>query len=166
MSDEGFESSRIQRLDEGFQGRLERFLEHGQNAVWRMLTEPQALAQWLAPGTIEPRAGGVIHIDFEDSGITIHSTVLEWDPPRRLRYSWSSGDEPVRPLHWELAAAEGGTRLILTIGIPLDEDAAKACAGFDAHLEMLAAALEGVPIRFPFDRYLQARRSYQALLPK
>src|SRR5690606_12739632 len=42
-------------------------------------------------------------------------------------------------------------------------DIANACAGFDAHLEMLAAALEGVPIHFPVDHYLEARRAYQAL---
>lgn len=166
MSEEGFKPGEIQRLDNCFQGRLERFFEYDQDTVWRMLTEPQALAQWIAPGTIEQRVGGAVHIDFQDSGITIHSTVLEWDPPRRLQYSWSSGDEPVRPLNWELVPAGNGTQLILTVGIPLEEDAAKACAGFDAHLEMLAAALEGVPIRFPLDRYLQARRSYQELLLK
>lgn len=166
MSEEGFEPGQIQRLDDCFQGRLERFFEHDQEAVWRMLTEPQELAQWLAPGVIEQRIGGVVHIDFEDSGITIQSTVLEWDPPRRLQYSWSSGDEPVRPLHWELTADGNGTQLILTVGIPLEEDVAKACAGFEAHLDMLAAALEGVPIRFPLDRYLLARRRYQELLSK
>ncbi|TAL88211.1 MAG: SRPBCC family protein [Candidimonas sp.] len=164
MSEEGFKPGRIHRLDGCFQGRLERFFEHDQDAVWRMLTEPQELAKWLAPGTIEQRIGGAVHIEFEDSGITIHSTVLEWNPPRQLQYSWSSGDEPVRPLHWELVPVGNGTQLILTIGIPLEEDAAKACAGFDAHLEMLAAALEGVPIRFPLNQYLQARRSYQELL--
>lgn len=166
MNRESFEPGQIQRLDDCFQGRLTRFFEHDQDAVWRMLTEPQAFAQWLAPGVIEQRIGGVVHIDFEDSGITIHSTVLEWDPPRRLQYSWSSGDEPIRPLHWELVCAGDGTQLILIVEIPLEEDVAKACAGFDAHLEMLAAALEGVPIRFPLDRYLQARHSYQDLLSK
>ncbi|MBV6271361.1 SRPBCC family protein [Alcaligenaceae bacterium CGII-47] len=164
MREEGFEPGRIQRLEDCFQGRLERFFEHDQDAVWRMLTEPQAFAQWLAPGTIEQRSGGLVHIDFEDSGITIHSTLIDWDPPRRLQYSWSSGDEPNRPLCWELSSSGNGTQLILTVGIPVEEDVAKACAGFDAHLDMLAAALEGVPIRFPLDRYLQARRSYQALL--
>lgn len=128
--------------------------------------EPEALVRWIAPGTIEQRIGGTVHIDFGDSGITIHSTVLEWDPPTRLRYSWSSGDEPVRPLRWELTPAGNGTQRVLTVGILLEEDAAKACAGFDAHLEMRAAALEGVPIRFPLDHYLQTRRSYQELLSK
>ncbi len=37
---------------------------------------------------------------------------------------------------------------------------------FLSTIRMLAAALEGVPIRFPLDQYLQARRSYRELLSK
>ena len=53
-----------------------------------------------------------------------------------------------------------GTRLELQVRLPAGEDAAKACAGFEGHLEMLAAALEGVPIKFPFDLFLKARAGY------
>ena len=154
----------IRRLDNGFEGRLERLIEHDRDAVWRMLTESQALAQWLAPGSIELRIGGVVHIDFVDSGTKIESTVLELEPLRLLEYSWSSGDEPERPLRWELSAVGTKTRLVLTLRLPADEDVAKACAGFDAHLEMLAAALEGVSIHFPVDRFLEARQAYREQL--
>ncbi len=154
----------IRRLENGFEGRLERLIEHDRETVWRMLTESQALAQWLAPGSIELRVGGAVHIDFVDSGIKIESTVLELEPLRLLEYSWSSGDEPERPLRWELSAVGTKTRLMLTLGLPADEDVAKACAGFDAHLEMLAAALEGVSIHFPVNRFLEARQAYRELL--
>jgi uncharacterized protein YndB with AHSA1/START domain len=151
----------IRPLGDGFEVRIERIIGHDQDAVWRMLTVPQALAQWLAPGSIELRVGGIVHIDFEDSGRKIESVVHRLDPPRLLEYSWSSSDEPDRPLTWELNPVEKGTRLVLTLRLPVDEDIAKACAGFDAHLEMLAAALEGVPIRFPLDYFLKARQAYQ-----
>lgn len=163
MSESHVQMGRIRRLVDCVEARLERHLEHDRNAIWRMLTEPQALMQWLAPGSIELRTGGVVHIDFVDSGTTIESTVLQLHPPQLLAYSWSSGNEPERPLRWELNAVEGGTQLILTIRLPTTENVAKACAGFDAHLEMLAAALEGIPIRFPVDYYLQRRRAYQEL---
>jgi uncharacterized protein YndB with AHSA1/START domain len=166
MDDGSVQVGRIRRLGDGFEARLERLLEHDRNTVWRMLTESQALVQWLAPGSIELRVGGTVHIDFADSGRTIESTVLELDSARLLEYSWSSGDEPERPLRWELNAIEKGTQLVLTLQLPAAEDVAKVCAGFDAHLEMLAAALEGVPIRFPFDYYLQRRRAYQELRPE
>lgn len=153
----------IKRLDDHFEAKLERIFNHEQNAVWRMLTEPQKLAQWLTPGSIELRPAGAVHIDFADSGRLIESTVLEFDPPNLLTYSWSSGNEPERPLRWQLDVVEVGTRLLLTLRLPATEDIAKACAGFDAHLEMLATMLEGVPIRFPLDYYLNRRRAYETM---
>lgn len=166
MSEETFKVGSIKRTQQGFEGHLERHFQHPVEAVWRMLVEPANFAQWLAPGTLDPHQGGAVHIDFADSGTVIDSTVLAIDAPRLLEYSWSSGDEPQRPLRWELAAADGGagTQLTLTVHIPANEDAAKACAGFEGHLEILAAALEGVPIKFPFEIFLQARSAYQAQL--
>lgn len=154
----------LQRTPNGFEGRLTRQFEHDTAAVWRMLTEPQAMAQWLAPGSIELRAGGTVRIDFADSGTVIDSQVTALEPGLVLAYSWSSGSEPERPMRWELAPAGAGTTLTLTLQIPAGEDAAKACAGFEGHLDMLAAALEGVPIKFPFQRFLQARGEYSAQL--
>ncbi|WP_323029159.1 SRPBCC family protein [Castellaniella defragrans] len=164
MSDDDFQPGTIQRLEQGFEGRLERFYGHDPAAVWAMLTQPPHLAQWLAPGTIELRQGGAVRIDFADSGIVIDSTVTALEPQRVLEYSWSSGSQPARPIRWELAEEADGTRLTLTVRLPGDEDAAKACAGFDGHLDMLAAALENVPVRFPLDLYLRARKHYQTLL--
>jgi uncharacterized protein YndB with AHSA1/START domain len=155
----------IRRLGNGFEARLERVFGHDQNTVWRMLTEPQALAQWLAPGSIELRLGGAVHIDFGDSGTMIDSTIVDLDIPRLLGYSWSSSDGLERPLRWELDAVEAGTRLLLTLRLPATEDVPKACAGFDAHLEMLAAALEDISIRFPLDYYRERRRVYEASQP-
>ncbi|TAL94202.1 MAG: SRPBCC family protein, partial [Rhodanobacter sp.] len=137
---------------------------HDCAAVWHMLTDAASLAQWIAPGSIEPREGGRAHIDFQDSGIVIDSQVLAFDAPRVLAYSWSSGNQPLRPLRWELDDAPGGTHLTLTVTTPAGEDPAKACAGFEGHLEMLAAALEGVPIKFPFDLFLEARTAYNKQL--
>ncbi len=163
MNDDGIQLGRIRRFAEGFEGCLERWIGHKQEAVWQMLTEPPQLVQWLAPGLIELREGGRVHIDFGDSGVVIDSTVLAFDPPRLIAYSWS-GDGAHRPLRWELDTVDGGTALTLTVQLPAGEDIAKACAGFEAHLDMLAAALEGVQIRFPFDRYQAARRAYGELL--
>lgn len=153
------------RADGSFESTLQRtYAEHAPAEVWRFLTESDRLAQWIAPGTLEPRQGGKAHIDFQDSGIVIDSQVTAFDPPRALAYSWSNGQQPLRPLRWQLDAVGGDTRLTLTVGTPAGEDPAKACAGFEGHLEMLAAALEGVPIKFPFDVYKHARAAYGAQL--
>lgn len=156
----------IRRLGNVYEGRLDRFLDHGPDKVWRMLTESDALARWLAPGTIELRKGGIVHLDFSDSGIVIDSTVREIEPPRLIEYSWSGPGDPQRPLRWELNHTKDGSYLMLTLQIPDKEDIARACGGFEAHLEMLAAALERVPIRFPADHFLEARRIYRGLRPE
>lgn len=154
----------IERKADAFEVYLERAIEHPPESVWRMLTEPDALPRWLAPGSLELFPGGAVHIDFPESGATIDSRIRALDPPRLLEYSWSSGDEPERPLRWQLVSTGDGTRLALTLRLPGDEDAAKSAAGWDAHLEMLLAALEGVPIRFPVDHFLEARARYRAQL--
>jgi len=154
----------LSRAGERLQGRLERIVEHDQQAVWRMLTEPERLAEWLAPGTIELRLGGAAKLNFTDSGTVIDSTVTAIDAPRLIEYSWSSPGEPSRPVRWETQAVAGGTRLTLTVSMPQNEDIARACAGWEAHLMMLLAAIEGVPIKFPFERFKSTRESYKAKL--
>jgi uncharacterized protein YndB with AHSA1/START domain len=44
---------------------LERVLPKPIDHVWRYLTEPKALAGWLAGGTIDLRVGGAINLDFD-----------------------------------------------------------------------------------------------------
>ncbi len=149
-------------VDDGLQGRLERLIEHDQQTVWAMLTSPQRLAEWLAPGSIELRPGGAAKLNFTDSGTVIDSAVTAIDAPRLIEYSWSSAGEPLRPVRWETQAVDGGTRLTLTVGVPRGEDIARACAGWEAHLMMLLAAIEGVPIKFPFERFKTTREAYKA----
>lgn len=156
----------ITQKDDGYyEGKLKRiFYGHEPEAVWQMLTKPDKIPLWLAPGTIELKKGGQVKIAFEDSGITIDSEVIIFEPHKVLSYSWSSGDEPNRPLRFELTKIDEGTELTLRVGVPKDEDPVKSCAGFEGHLEMLATALEGVPTPFPFELYLKAREAYQKLM--
>ena len=92
----------------------------------------------------------------------IDSQVSAYDAPRLLEYSWSTPAEPRRPVRWEIAPEGDGSRLTLTLRTPQGEDPGRACAGWEAHLEMLEAALEGVPIKFPFERFKAARDAYRA----
>jgi hypothetical protein len=67
-------------------------------------------------------------------------------------------------VRWELEAAPAGTRLILKLQTPDDEDIARSCAGWEAHLMMLLAAIEGVPIKFPFERFQSTREEYGSMI--
>lgn len=161
MSDATPEIGTLRRQGDGFEGRLSRvYAGHAPADLWAMLTEPAKFALWLAPGSIELREGGAVRISFEDSGIAIDSRLTAFEPGARLAYSWSSGDEPARPLDWRISPAAEGVRLDLTVMLPAGDDAAKSCAGFEGHLEMLGAALEGVPVSFPLQLYLAARKAY------
>jgi uncharacterized protein YndB with AHSA1/START domain len=136
-------------------------LDNPLEEVWAALTEPQGLARWLAPGEIEPREGGIARLDFGDSGAVIDSRVTAFSPPRLLEYSWSTPGEPLRPLRWSLEPIGPTTVLSLRLSVPANENAARAAAGFAAHLEMLQAALMGAPARFPFEVFKAARDAYR-----
>jgi uncharacterized protein YndB with AHSA1/START domain len=162
---EANELGTIRRAGNRFEARLERTLEHDQQAVWKMLTDSSLLPQWLAPGTLSLSKGGAAKLNFPESGTNVESVVTDVDPPRLIEYSWSSPGEPDRPLRWETVATPDGTRLSLTLGIPDNEDIARTCAGWEAHLEMFAAAMEGVPIKFPFERFKATREAYRSRIP-
>lgn len=162
MTDLNEELGVLRRAGSGLQGTLVRQFDHNQQAVWKALTDPDLLAQWLAPGTLELRVGGAAKLNFVDSGTVIDSTVTACDAPRLIEYSWSSPGQPARPVRWETQPIDGGTRLTLTVSVPEGEDIARGCAGWEAHLMMLMAALEGVPIKFPFERFKTTREAYKA----
>jgi len=166
MSVEASAPGTIRRIENCFEARIERFLEHDQVAVWKMLTDSSLLPQWLAPGELALSKGGPARLSFPESGTNVESIVTDAEFPRLIAYSWSNPAEPDRPLRWETVAVAGGTQLSLTIRIPDSEDIARACAGWESHLEMLAAAMEGVPIKFPFAHFKTAREAYRAALPR
>jgi uncharacterized protein YndB with AHSA1/START domain len=138
---------------------LARQLDRPVDAIWRTLAESPAL--WLAPGVIEPRVGGRVRLDFEGSGAVVDSVVTAFEPGRLLAFSWSQPGEPERPVR--LALAADGT-LTLAVATPDGEDAAKTCAGWEAHLAMLEAALADAPIGFPFEVFKAARETYRPLV--
>ena len=56
--------AQLQRAHSYVRADFEREFDHPQRKVWAMLTEPGRLAQWLAPGEIEPYRGGQARLDF------------------------------------------------------------------------------------------------------
>lgn len=155
---------RLTRKNGAVEAVIEREFYAPPARVWDALTDPAVLCQWLAPGHIAPYVGGEAKLSFEDSGIAIDSTVSAFAWGEVLEYSWSGKGEPLRPLRWEIERTLRGTNLRLTMHIPDGEDAARAAAGFEAHFDMLAAALEGVPIKFPLPRFKSMRDAYRAQL--
>jgi uncharacterized protein YndB with AHSA1/START domain len=142
-------------------GRMTRRFGQPPGEVWRMMTAPGSLPLWLAVGRIEQKLGGAVRLDFEGSGTVIESEVLAFEASSMLEFSWSQPGEPVRPVRWDLSADGAGSRLTITIKTPHGEDAGRSCAGWEAHMAMLAAALAGAPIGFPFELFKAAREGYR-----
>jgi uncharacterized protein YndB with AHSA1/START domain len=160
MSSSAFLTANFSRSGDRVSAQWRLTLDHRVPDVWAALTAADRLPQWLAPGTIELRLGGVARLDFEDSGGVIDSRVTAYEPERLLEYSWSIPGEPLRPLRWMLEPLGSATLLTLRLTVPPKEDAARAAAGWAAHLEMLQAALLGAPARFPYPVFKEAREAY------
>lgn len=163
MSDVHTSCQEIRFAEGRAHARFRRDIDHSPETVWAALTEPGRICDWLAPGRIELVPGGAVRLDFGDSGIVIDSTVSDLKPGEVLEYSWSGPGQPQRPLRWTVSPRPGGATLELELSEPDDEDIARSCAGFDAHLDMLEAALEGAAIRFPFPQFVAYREAYKGM---
>jgi uncharacterized protein YndB with AHSA1/START domain len=94
-------------------------LPHPPEKVWRALTEPGLLERWLMPNDLRAVVGH--KFTFKAPPMygwdgTVHCEVLEVEPLKRLRYSWTGGPENSRldsTVTWTLLATATGTRLSL-----------------------------------------------------
>ena len=163
MSDHNAALGKIIKTANALQGQLTRTYAVDQQALWTLLTAPERMALWLTTGSIELKQGGAVKLNFADSGTVIDSSVSAVHAPRLLEYSWSSPGQPSRPVRWETASVPDGSRLTLTVCVPHNENIAATCAGWEAHLMMLQAAIDGTPIKFPFETFKATREGYRAL---
>lgn len=133
--------------------------------VWNYLTDPEKRARWFAGGSMEPRQGGKLELLFchkniapdeippeqskehHDPGTTMSGTILRWEPPRVLSYTFSDDSE----VTFELTPQGKEVVLVLTHrsrGEDLPYITGFA-SGWHTHLDHLIALLEGAP-RPPF----------------
>ena len=96
---------------------FERVFAHSPEQVWKALTDPQALSQWLLPTTFKPKRGHRFHFTrVSGKGVRVKTRcqVVELEAPRRLAYTWQAEDEPTPTLvTWTLEAVAEGTCLRL-----------------------------------------------------
>lgn len=164
MSEAGIEPVELVRRDGRAVATMTRSYESQPAEVWAALTDPGVRVNWLAPGDVELRLGGRARLDFADSGLVIDRVVSAYVEGRVLEFSWGSQLDPPRPVTFEVSAdGDGRSLLTLILNMPTQDDVGRSCAGWSAHLEMLAAALAGVPIKFPFERFKAARDAYREM---
>jgi len=151
--------------------RFERELPHPPDRVWRALTDPAELPQWLAAADdLQAQPGGKVELrwlnpDSQGRTAVARGTVSAFDPPRLLEF-----DTDLHGLlRWELSPTAGGTRLVFTVvnTIP-GEYLLRSLAGWHLHLDLLAEALDGSPVdwpNWPYQRWQALHDHYATLHP-
>jgi uncharacterized protein YndB with AHSA1/START domain len=93
-------------------------LPHAPAKVWRALTEPALVAQWLLPSGIEAKPGH--RFQFQAPALPhwdgiVQSEVLALEPGKKLAYAWNTGGPQGLDTQviWTLVPIAGGTRLSL-----------------------------------------------------
>lgn len=121
---------------------VERELPFPPERVWRALTQPGLIAEWLMENEFAPVVGH--RFDLRADWGSIACEVRAVEPETRLSYSWDAGE--LRSLvTWSLAPTEGGTRLRMEqTGFRRDQPAryyGGAKAGWPRFFDALAAVL-------------------------
>jgi uncharacterized protein YndB with AHSA1/START domain len=158
--------------------RLTRTLPGPIERLWQYLTDPEKRARWFAGGPMEPRAGGKMELlfrhqnlgpgetppaeyaDMHFHGSKMPGTVLRWDPPRVLSYTFSEDSD----VTFELIPQGEQVLLILTHrsrGVDLP-DLNNYASGWHTHLSILIALLEGTTLPPFWATHARIKAAYEA----
>jgi uncharacterized protein YndB with AHSA1/START domain len=120
--------------------------------VFRLLTDPNEYVRWKGKlAQLEPRAGGMFHVDFMNDKDVVDGKFVEVIPSRRVVFTWGWKDNPVVPpgsstVEIDLEPDGQGTRLRLVHrGLPHDAIASHT-EGWDYFLPRLTSIAEGRPL--------------------
>ncbi|MCC5883890.1 MAG: SRPBCC family protein [Halomonas sp.] len=160
--------------------RFERLLPGPIERVWAFLTESDKRGRWLAPGTMEPRAGSSFSLHFHnteltpdrtppskrfrryDGSFTTQHQVLRCEPPHLLAWTWGGGGEAPSEVTFELSEAGDQVRLIVTHRRLADDDTmVNVAGGWHTHLTVLESVLHGrspTPFWPTFERHEEEYR--------
>ena len=132
--------------------------------LWSALTDPKRLARWLANVEGDLKLGGQISASFTSTW-SGSGRIDACDAPHHLLVTWHEGTDEVT-VEAELTAEGDRTRLVIhDRGLPIDELAAHG-AGWQAHLEDLAAEVKGRPAGDWRDRWTTLTPLYQTLIAR
>jgi uncharacterized protein YndB with AHSA1/START domain len=92
-------------------------LQHSPEKVWRALTDPSLLAEWLLPVAgleLEPRAAFTFKTQpYRGWDGTVNCRMLEIEAQKKLRYTWVVGEMLDTVVTFTLTPTASGTRLSL-----------------------------------------------------
>lgn len=159
--------------------RLVRTLPGPIERIWDYLTDSEKRSRWFAGGPMEPRAGGKMelffrhkniapdetppadHQQYHDPGAKMPGTVLRWEPPRVLSYTFDENSD----VTFELTPQGRDVLLVLTHrsrGEDLPFLTGYAC-GWHTHFAILLALLEGTPPPPFWSTHARLKAEYEKL---
>ncbi|CAM2800885.1 SRPBCC family protein [Rariglobus hedericola] len=159
--------------------RLVRTLPGPIERIWQYLTDPAKRARWFAGGSCEPKAGGKNDLVFKHQnlspdeeppeqykqmnaeGFTMPSTILRFEPPRLLSYTFDDSSE----VTFELTPQGDQVILVLTHRAR-GEDIPSIpgyASGWHTHFSLLAALLEDTTPPPFWALHKQLKAEYQKL---
>ena len=117
--------------------------------VWEFLVDPEKMTRWMGEtATLEPRPGGLYQVGVIP-GHTARGEIVEFDPPRRLVFTWGwDSGSAVEPgsstIQLELVPEGEGTLVRFAhVGLPDAESAQSHAHGWDHYLARLVGAAGG-----------------------
>jgi uncharacterized protein YndB with AHSA1/START domain len=112
--------------------------------LWSAITEPERLARWIADVSGDLAVGGEFRIRFTSSWEGV-GRVDACEPHHRLVVTTTDEDGTSTEIEARIMSEGDAARLVVEErGLPID-DAPDYAAGWQVHLEDLAAALAGRP---------------------
>jgi uncharacterized protein YndB with AHSA1/START domain len=134
--------------------RFERHLSKPIDVVWRAVTDPYEMRAWFPTRIVidEWKVGAAMTHHFDEHAIDpLPGTVLDWEPPRRVSFTWADDTITFELSH----APDGGTIFVLTEELSASH-AARNAAGWETCLDRLQLGTEAEPWQARFDHYVQA----------
>lgn len=140
--------------------RLERTLAGPPELIWAYLVDGEKRAKWFSGGTTMSAKGQTATLHFQHSNITDEPTperwkamddggfnsdvtVIEFQPPKLLTYTWPEDDD-ISEVSFELSPHGKETKLVLTHRrIGSLQLVAGFASGWHSHLDALAQVLAG-----------------------
>lgn len=150
----------VQANSGSYQLRLEFQFQQAVERVWEAMTQPDALAEWLAHAELELVVGGKVQLRFANTGDVMNGTVTQVTAPHVFEFFWNSKDAEETPVRFALQHEGTGCRLTLTHTLARPTVLPEMMAGWHTHLEVLATALAGQAIAWPWGRWEELRDHY------
>jgi uncharacterized protein YndB with AHSA1/START domain len=156
---------------------VQRLLPGPIERVWSYLTESDLRRKWLASGDMELKVGATFELVWRNDELTdppgkrpdgfgpehrLQSRILEVDPPHVLAYTFGTAGEVKYTLERK------GKDVLLTLvhkRVPDRSVLLSVSAGWHAHLDVLAAVLDGTEPKPFWDSITVLKREYEKRIP-